>query len=305
MSKFSHRILQLGIAVLIVWVGIFTLAMVHQLAQAAELWHSGAGQMVFWILLAALGLTVAVPTIVLLRMPTALRYPAEADLHAVAEYEQRLRAHLAHNPRLQGQPLQTNDDIQAALTLLRIAAETETQRSAASVFVSTALLQNGRLDGLVVLMSQVQLVWRIARIYGLRPSLRQMSYLYGNVGASVLVAYGLEEVDFSELTAPIVHAAAPSAVGSVPGLSSIGSLLTNSLASGAANAFLTLRVGLVAEAARHNSNPCVHTFVLKPLAALRDCWGTLLKTAARRSVKRYTRGSSKVWLAQPKLPLTA
>jgi len=51
-------------------------------------------------------------------------------------------------------------DVEAALTVLRDAAETETRRSAASVLASTALLQNGRLDGLVVLVSQVQLVWR-------------------------------------------------------------------------------------------------------------------------------------------------
>ena len=248
MSHFTIRLLQLACAAFVIWTGVFAVAMVSQLADAADRLHAGAGQPVFWSLLAALVLTVLVPTFMLLRLPAALRYPDDGDLHAVAEYAQRLRAHLARNPRLAGQPLHTEQEVQAALVLLRTAAEAETQRTAANVLVSTALLQNGRLDGLVVLISQIQLVWRIARIYGLRPSLRQMSYLYGNVSACVLVAYGLEEVDFAELTAPIVQAAAPSAMGSVPGLSGMGSLLTNSLASGAANAFLTLRVGLVADA---------------------------------------------------------
>ena len=40
----------------------------------------------------------------------------------------------------------------------------------------------------------------------------------------------------------------PTALGSIPGLGTMGNLLTNSLASGAANAFLTLRVGLIADA---------------------------------------------------------
>lgn len=248
MSRLTTRLLQLATAAFVIWSGVFAVAMVSQLADAADRLHAGAGQPVFWSLLTVLVLTVAVHTLLLWRMPAALRYPQDADLHAVAAYTQRLRAHLARNPRLAGQPLHTAQDIEAALTLLRSAAEAETQRSATSVLVSTALLQNGRLDGLVVLISQIQLVWRIARIYGLRPSLRQLSYLYGNVGACVLVAYGMEEVDFAALTAPIVQAAAPSTMGSVPGLGGMGALLTNSLASGAANSFLTLRVGLVADA---------------------------------------------------------
>lgn len=248
MSRFTARLLQFVTVAFVIWMGVFTVAMVSQLADAADRLHAGAGQPVFWVLLGVLAMAVLVPSVMLLRLPAALRYPADGDVLAVSDYERRLRAHLARNPRLQGHALERAEDVSAALTHLRTAAETETQRMATSVLLSTALLQNGRLDGLVVLISQIQLVWRIARLYGLRPSLRQLSYLYGNVGACVLVAYGLEEVDFAELTAPIVQAATPAAVGSIPGLGGMGNLLTNSLASGAANAFLTLRVGLVADA---------------------------------------------------------
>lgn len=248
MSRFTARLLLFVTVAFVIWMGVFTVAMVSQLADAADRLHAGAGQPVFWVLLAVLAVAILAPSVMLLRLPAALRYPADGDALAVAEYEQRLRAHLARNPRLQGQPLHSAEDVSTALAMLRTAAEAETQRMATSVLLSTALLQNGRLDGLVVLISQIQLVWRIARIYGLRPSLRQLSYLYGNVGACVLVAYGLEEVDFAELTAPMVQAATPAAVGSIPGLGGMGNLLTNSLASGAANAFLTLRVGLVADA---------------------------------------------------------
>lgn len=248
MSRFTARLLLFVTVAFVIWMGVFTVAMVSQLADAADRLHAGAGQPLFWVLLGVLAVAVLVPSVMLLRLPAALRYPANGDVLAVAAYEQRLRAHLARNPRLQGQPLHSPEAVSNALATLRTAAEAETQRMATSVLLSTALLQNGRLDGLVVLASQIQLVWRIARIYGLRPSLRQLSYLYGNVGACVLVAYGLEEVDFAELTAPMVQAATPAAVGSIPGLGGMGSLLTNSLASGAANAFLTLRVGLVADA---------------------------------------------------------
>lgn len=55
-------------------------------------------------------------------------------------------------------------------------------------------------------------------------------------------------MDFPELSAPIVQSATPAALGSIPGLGSMGNLLANSLASGAANVFLALRVCLIAEA---------------------------------------------------------
>ena len=248
MTRWTSRLILTMATAVIVWCGIFSVAMVSQLADAADRLHAGAGQAVFWGLIGLLIATVLLPTVWLLRLPAALRYPSDGDLTAVTEYQQRLRAHLARNPLMTGQSIDSDEAVIQALLQLRKTAESETQRTAASVLVSTALLQNGRLDGLVVLVSQIQLVWRIARLYGLRPSLKQMSYLYGNVGASVLIASGLEDVDFAELTAPIVQSATPAAVGSIPGLGGMGNLLTNSLASGAANAFLTLRVGLIADA---------------------------------------------------------
>jgi histone H3/H4 len=44
----------------------------------------------------------------------------------------------------------------------------------------------------------------------------------------------------------VVTAAIPSLKGAMPGLQGISTLLVNSFANGAANAFLTLRVGLIA-----------------------------------------------------------
>jgi hypothetical protein len=118
--------------------------------------------------------------------------------------------------------------------------------TASAIFASTAVMQNGRLDALVVFGSQVRMTYRIASIYYRRPSPRQMMYLYGNVGANVLVADNLQDVDFAGIVTPVVTAAIPSLKGAVPGLQGISHLLVNSFANGAANAFLTLRVGLIA-----------------------------------------------------------
>ena len=248
MNFLRSRILWILAGAVVLWLSLFTLTLISQLADAADRLHTGAGQPVFWCLIALLIATVLAPTVWLVRLPRALRYPDSNDAPAIAAYQARLRAHLATIPRLSNLAITTDAEVHHALEQLRTAAEAETRRTAAAALTSTALLQNGKLDGLVVLVSQVQLIWRIARIYGLRPSLQQMTYLYGNVGASVLIANGIEEVDFAELTAPIVQAATPAAVANIPGLGGIGNLLTNSLASGSANAFLTLRVGLIAQA---------------------------------------------------------
>lgn len=248
MHTTTRRILMALLLAFLAYMAVFTVAMVSQLADAADRIHAGAGQWTFWALLAVLVGTVVVPTVWLLRLPPALRPPEAGDSAAQAAYQTRLRAHLQRNPHLTGAALDSDTDTAQALLQLQTLAEAQTRAMAANVFTSTALLQNGRLDGLVVLACQVRLVWHIARLYGLRPSLRQLGYLYGNVGACMLLASSLDDVDFAELAAPLVQATTPAALASVPGLGAMGSLLTNSLASGAANAFLTLRVGLIAQA---------------------------------------------------------
>lgn len=246
-SLFSR--LLLGLALLFfAYLSLSVVAMLTQLADAADRLYLGAGQWVFGCLLAVVGALVAWPTVQLLRLPRALRYPDSDDPDALARYHQRLRDCLQRNPLLAGQPLDDEAALAQALAQLKQHADKEVRHVAASVLASTALLQNGRLDGLIVLASQIRLVWRVARIYGLRPSPGQISYLYTQVGACMLIANSLDELDFAELSAPIVQAATPSALASIPGLGGLGHLLVNSLASGSANAFLTLRTGLAAQA---------------------------------------------------------
>ena len=54
MSRFTSRLLLLGTCALVVWSAVFAVAMVSQLADAADRVHAGAGQPVFWSLLALL-----------------------------------------------------------------------------------------------------------------------------------------------------------------------------------------------------------------------------------------------------------
>src|SRR5207237_10524867 len=120
---------------------------------------------------------------------------------------------LAVNPRARRVPLATTAKIEGAVTQLSKEADTVVRRTASTVFLSTALMQNGRLDGLVVLFTQIQMVNRVARIYVQRPSPRELMRLYANVAGTALIASGLESLDLGEMIAPLATSVVPAIKG--------------------------------------------------------------------------------------------
>lgn len=217
-----------------------------QLADAADRIYLGMGQPVFWILMSTFLYFVISPLVLYFKLPKALIPPIEISGPQHDAYFNDLFHRLSSNPRLSGFPLNSIEDIPPAISVLSKDVDKIIRETASSVFVGTAVMQNGRLDGLITLLTQARMVWRIASIYQQRPSPRQMLYLYTNVGATAFIAANIEDIDFSALTAPIVVSILPSIKGGVPGLQGVSTLLINSLANGAANAFLTLRIGSIA-----------------------------------------------------------
>ena len=248
MSNTVRRLLACAALAIVGYFVVSLVATLAQLANAAELALPGAGRPVFGSLAVVFALLLAAPLILWQRLPKPLQLPAEGDPAALAAYRAALLARLQGHPLLVAAPPQSDADLLAALAVLDAEAERLVKDAAGAVFVSTAVMQNGRLDGLVVLLSQLRLVWRVAALYRQRPSPREMLALYAQVGGSVLVADSVQEIDFAELSTPLVSAAFPSLQGGIPGLQGVSTLLVNSLANGAANAFLTLRVGLLARA---------------------------------------------------------
>ena len=90
------------------------------------------------------------------------------------------------------------------------------------------------------------MVWRIAGVYSQRPALRDLVNLYANVAASAFVAGELDEAEIGEQIEPILSSALGAVSLSVPGVQAAASIVVNSILTGAANAFLTLRVGIIA-----------------------------------------------------------
>ena len=210
--------------------------------------HPVAGAVVFWtiVLVAAAGALYAV--IAYAKLPMALVPPEETSGPKHEAYLEALRVRLAGNPKTRGAPVSTQEEIESALGLLSAEADLVVRKTASTVFLTTALMQNGRLDALILLFTQIQMVSRVARVYVQRPSPREMVRLYLNVAGTAFISSGLESLDLGEMVAPLATSVVPALKGGIPGLAGISALLVKCISNGAANAFLTLRVG---EVARH------------------------------------------------------
>lgn len=108
---------------------------------------------------------------------------------------------------------------------------------AETVFLSTAISQNGRLDLAAVLIVNLRLIKELVVKCGFRPSYAALGKLSLNVMSSAVIAESLEGINLNEL----FPAKGLQALNEVPFLK----VLTGSLAQGVGNALLSLRVGII------------------------------------------------------------
>jgi hypothetical protein len=267
-QSFSARRLIIGFAVLItVCLVSLVIAGATSLISLADRIHPIAGTIVFWSICAAAGFFALYCAIAYAKLPPALIPPEEDSGPKHDAYVQALRVRLAANPRTREMPLVTSEEIENAVGHLSASADSVVRKTASTVFLSTALMQNGRLDGLIVLFIQIQMVARIARIYVQRPSPRELARLYANVAGTAFVASGLESLDLGEMVAPLAVSVVPALKGGIPGLSGISALLVKCVSNGAANAFLTLRVGEVARRYCELTSRCPSELIRKSATA--------------------------------------
>ena len=237
------------------------------LISLADRIHPVAGTIVFWAVCLAAGFFALYCAIAYARLPAALIPPEERSGPKHEAYLEALRIRLAANPRTRDLPIVTKEEIEKAVGHLSAQADLVVRRTASTVFLSTALMQNGRLDGLIVLFTQIQMVGRIARIYVQRPSPRELVRLYANVAGTAFIASGLESLDLGEMVAPLAVSVVPALKGGIPGLSGISALLVKCVSNGAANAFLTLRVGEVARRYCELTSRCPAELIRKSATA--------------------------------------
>ena len=233
---------------------VFTIiVMINQTAQAVQLANTinpGFGRIVLFSLLAFYASAFLTPVVIFLRMPKALTPPEEESSPEFQVYLKKLGARLERNPNLKGQcgRIANREEIQAAFKILDTQSTAIIKQKASTVFLSTAISQNGRLDAITVLVAQTRMVWQIAHLYNQRPTLHEMTHLYANVGAAVLLAGEIQDIDVSQHIEPTIRTViGTSLVAYVPGASALSSVVIHSILEGTSNAYLTLRVGIICQ----------------------------------------------------------
>ena len=208
--------------------------------------HPMLGHALLWSLLAIYAVCILVPIVTFVRLPKAILPPPAENLAARAAYIEELTKRLRKNKNLVDREI-TPQTLEGVLSELGQISRQRTVEAAIAVFVSTAVSQSGRLDGLMVLVTQCRLVWQIAHLYWQRPPLRGLVALYGNVAAAAFVAQNVEDMDLSELIEPLIAPVlANSVVAAIPGFAQVAGLIATSCVDGTVNAFLTLRIGCLA-----------------------------------------------------------
>jgi len=226
----------------------FVLFVVNQTAQVvglADRVSPAFGTAVLWSLLGIYAALVIAAAAFFLGLPKPLAPPEDEMEPGFSRFLESLRKRLAANPRLKGYDLSSRERIEKALDALGRECDVIIRDSASAVFVSTAISQSGRLDTIFVLTAHFRMVGRIASVYTQRPSFRDLINLYANVAATAFVAGELDEADIGEQVEPILSSALGAVSLSVPGVQAAASIVVNSILTGAANAFLTLRVGII------------------------------------------------------------
>lgn len=237
MPKTVKRIALAVAAFILVVFAIFLFNQTMQIVQSARTLNVAFGNVVLWGLILTYCILLAAPFVLWFRLPKRILPPAVAEGPEFDRFLLDFKKRLSRHPRLRGLPLNSPADVDAALQTLDKHADDVVTSTASAVFLSTAVLQSGRLDVLVVFAAQTRLIWQVAHVYYQRPSLRDFVQLYANVASTAFIAAGIEDIDVDVLVGTIFG----STVAAIPGMH----LLASSVLSGSANAFLTLRVGMI------------------------------------------------------------
>lgn len=180
------------------------------------------------------------------------------------------------------------------------------KENANSVFLTTAISQNGSLDSLFVLFASLRMVWQLAKIYETRPTWSSLGKLYVQALGVVFAARTIEDTDLIEdQMEPIIAALlGESLTSAVPGLAPLANLVTSSIMEGALNAFFILRIGSIAQSYLGMETPETKVQIRKRASRLAIANlggiiadnGKLVVKAVTRAVRKAGSRTARKWL---------
>ncbi len=250
MFGYFKKIIFLSAIFLTILFIMFVINQTSQLVLLAGTVSPLLGQVVLIALLLLYTAVIIIPLISLFSRPAALIPPAEADSQAYEVYLQKLLTRLKKNPHLNELTITKSDrtTLEIAQKKLNSIADEKIKETAANVFVMTAISQYGALDAVIVVLAQFRMIWQVASIYNQRPSIRELLYLYSNVFATAFLATRIENLEILEdQLEPVIASVMGSSLTSLtPAVNTAANIVTSAIIQGSANAFLTLRVGVIA-----------------------------------------------------------
>lgn len=127
------------------------------------------------------------------------------------------------------------EPLAAAINAQKESATIIIREHAVLVFVSTAISQSGRLDAIVVLVTNFRLVRTLVKHLGYRPPLPILIKIYTQIFLAALIADGIDDLDVEGIFGQFGFGV----LAAIPGL------VVDSILDGTINALFTLRVGFV------------------------------------------------------------
>jgi len=236
----------------------FAIIMVNQVLQLISLASSVNPVLgnVLALFFALLALGALIMTFVIMgRLDKPLEVPDVSDEAGYALFLSKLRKRLMKNKYLKSrnfvwqEGLPDKESVEEALSLLDAESRRIIKSNASAVFITTAVSQNGPLDSVFVFVTAVKLVWKIAMLYSQRPAVSDLTKLYANVFATVLLTRQVDDLDLvTEQLEPIISTLFGGTLGSVvPGVGYAVSFVVDSIFEGSINTLLTLRVGVITQ----------------------------------------------------------
>jgi hypothetical protein len=213
------------------------------------------GKITLVVLIVLFSSLLLMPLVGFFRYKRGMEVPVDEDSQEFGDYLKQTRRNMLRNKFLKEENFQFDpekdlkEEVIRAYGLLDEKARTSIKEKATGVFLTTAISQNGVLDGFFVLGALTKMVWELASLYETRPTLNRMLALYGNVAATVLMARGVEDLDLlDEQIEPLVASVLGGGMATlVPGAITVTNIVVNSITEGSVNALLTLRVGCITQ----------------------------------------------------------
>ena len=209
MRKTAKKIALIVAAFIVVVFVVFLFNQTMQIVQSARAVNTVFGNGVMWGLIFTYCILITTPFVLWFGLPKRMLPPATTEGEVYDRFLLDFKKRLSRHPRLRGLALNSATDIEAALQTLDKHADDVVTSTASAVFLSTAVLQSGRLDVLVVLAAQTRLIWQVAHVYYQRPSLRDFVQLYANVASTAFIAAGIEDIDVDVLVGTIFGSTLP------------------------------------------------------------------------------------------------